>query len=357
MRSLLGGLAMAAVLLPVGAFAQQNRRLEVTVPIEVQFDGIYDSADRDAELADTSTKIEPAATFHLGRGFSIESGLTYEPINDPANDRFFSNQGLYVKELYLRYAQGPITLYGGKISPPFGVAWDLAPGIYGPDFGEDYELTERIGFGGSFDFAGPAGTQHTFSANTFYQDHSGLSRSWFHRRAQTRESGGGASNTGDFSSFSAVLAGETPSPIAGLNYQVSFDHLAAGQGNTKDENAVAIALFGEAELAQGWSLEHMAEIAFFQNAKVADEDRSYATVGLTLRHGAWDYNAVYSVRSINPDAAGLAITNDELFQFGLGREIYKGVALNAAYRYTEQSNVDSHTVGLQLTYEFGFGAF
>ncbi len=245
MRSLFAGLAAITILVPTIASAQEDHRLEVTVPIEIQFDGVYDSADRDAELADTYTTIEPAISLRLGHGLSLEAGLTYEPINDPTNDRFFSDQGLYVKDLYLSYARGPATLTAGKYAPPFGVAWDLTPGIYGSDFAEDYELTERIGLGASFDFTGPGGTAQTFSVNTFYQDHSGLSRSWFQRRAQTREGDGGASNTGDLSSFSTILTGEAPGPLAGVNYQISYDHLAAGQGNPEDENAVAVAIFGD----------------------------------------------------------------------------------------------------------------
>ena len=45
------------------------------------------------------------------------------------------------------------SLFAGKFNPAFGLGFDLAPGIYGEDHPEDYELTERIGFGGSVTFA------------------------------------------------------------------------------------------------------------------------------------------------------------------------------------------------------------
>lgn len=32
----------------------------------------------------------------------------------------------------------------GKLNPGFGIAWDKAPGIYGTDLAEDYEISERI---------------------------------------------------------------------------------------------------------------------------------------------------------------------------------------------------------------------
>ncbi len=101
----------------------------------------------------------------------------------------------------------------------------------------------------------------------------------------------------------------------------------------------------------------MVEIAFFQNAKAAEEDRTYATLGLGLINGPWAFEGSYSTRSIDPEAGGQANTDDELFQFSVGRDIYRGFNLSLGYRYVEDADVDSHTVGLLLTHEFSFGAF
>jgi hypothetical protein len=38
----------------------------------------------------------------------------------------------------------------GKLNPGFGVAWDKAPGIYGTDLAEDYEISERISVVGTW---------------------------------------------------------------------------------------------------------------------------------------------------------------------------------------------------------------
>ncbi|NQV81737.1 MAG: hypothetical protein HQ495_14360 [Alphaproteobacteria bacterium] len=347
---------VAALLAPSVVAAQSEPRLEVTVPVEIQYDGVYDSGDLDAELGDMFTTTEPAISFRLGSGLSVQSSLTYEPINDAGNDRFFSNQGLYVQELFLNYQRGRWTGYAGKISPSFGLAWDMTPGIYGSDFGEDYELSERIGLGGSVDFSGPGATTQTFSANAFYQDHSGLTRSWFHKRARVRETDGGASNTGDLSSFSATLTGPGAGLLSAVNYQLSYDHLAAGQGNPTDEDGYALALWGDLRLSTRWELEHFVEIAYFDGAKAAAEDRTYGTIGAAIKDGTWEIDLSFSTRSIDPDANLAATADDELFQFGVSRDLPYGMNLGLGYRYVEAGNVDSHTVGLLLTREFGFSA-
>ena len=147
------------------------------ISIEVQNDYTYESDDPAAELNDLYTTIEPSFSLYLGSGLSIESGLVLEPVKDAVDDRAFEDEGLYVETLFLQYEGDGWAVFGGKFNPGFGIAWDATPGIWGTDFAEDYEMTERVGFGGSVDLvAGSAGT-HTLSASTFFADTSFLSGS------------------------------------------------------------------------------------------------------------------------------------------------------------------------------------
>ena len=80
----------------------------------------------------------------------------FEPVQDPdpGDDRFLEDHGLYAEELFVNYETGHFAGYAGKFNPSFGTAWDLAPGIFGTDLAEDYEITERIGLGGALKFGG-----------------------------------------------------------------------------------------------------------------------------------------------------------------------------------------------------------
>lgn len=352
----------AFLLLGVASFtapswAEEEPRLVITIPSEVQYNNFFQSENSVGELGDAFAKIEPEASFRLGAGFSLEGQLTYEAINPaPIRDRFFDNQGLYVKQIFLNFERDGFSLHAGKFAPSFGLAWDSAPGVFGRDFARDYELTEQIGVGGTLEFDGPADTSHQVSLNAFHRDKSAMTRSWFNRRTRVRDSSGGFANTDDLSSYSATLAGDTPL-VPSYKYQISYDHLAAGRGNPTDEDGYAVALFGESGLTEQWKLLPFAELAYFSGAKVVAEDRSYGTLGLSVTDDTWEMNVSFTSRVIDPDAAGTADTRDKLYQAGVSRNLPYGINLGLGYRQAEEAGITSHAIGLLLKREFSFSAF
>ena len=64
-------------------------------------------------------------------------------------DRLFKDLAGYAEEIYVQYEGGPVRLFTGKFNPTFGQAWAKAPSVYGTDFAEGYQLTERIDLGGA----------------------------------------------------------------------------------------------------------------------------------------------------------------------------------------------------------------
>ena len=90
------------------------------------------------------------------------------------------SDGQLVNQLYMSVHLGPVTVYGGKIHPRFGFAWDIAPGLYGTDFAEDYELVEQLGVGAVWRLPVDYG-RHDLSAEWFRSDTSVLTRSLFTR--------------------------------------------------------------------------------------------------------------------------------------------------------------------------------
>ena len=331
-------------------------RIEGEIPIEIQNDYTYDSDDRDAELNDLYTKIEPAVSVRFTEEFSIEAGLVLEPVldPDPRDDRFFEDEGLFVETLFLQYATDSFSLFGGKINPAFGVAWDIAPGVYGTDLAEDYELTERIGLGGSVTLGNDETGLHTITASTFFADTSFLSESLITERPRNRKSSGGVSNTEDFSSFAVALDGDLGIVVPGLAYHLGFESQEGGTGNPEDEFGIAAALYGEFEIGEDTVLGPVVEYVHQSDAGGIAEDRDYITLGAALVHGPWNIAVSDTIRTIDP--AGAGDVDDNQFQVSGGYAFDNGLALDIGYKHTEESNSDSNTVGALLSYTLPFSA-
>jgi len=347
----------AACVLTAPALAEDSfPRIEGEIPIEIQNDYTYDSDDRDAELNDLYTTIEPAISVRITEAFSIETGLVMEPVRDPdpRDDRFFEDEGLYVETLFLQYATDTYSLFGGKINPAFGVGWDIAPGVYGTDFAEDYELTERVGFGGSLTLGNDSTGLHTITAATFFADTSFLSESLITERPRTRKSSGGVSNTEDFSSFSVALDGDLGIAVPGLAYHLAIESQEGGVGNPEDEFGVAAAVYGEFEIGEDTVLGPVLEYVHQSDAGGIAEDRDYITLGAALVHGPWNISVSDTIRTIDP--AGGGDVDDNQIQVSGGYAFATGLALDVGYKHTDAANVESNTVGALLSYTIPFSA-
>ena len=184
---------LAALLSGLSSLAAEELKptpwIQIVIPIEIENDWNFRSQDPDNEHNQLYATIEPEATIGLFRGLSLYVHAVIEPMIDqtPGEDRFFEDHGIFIEDLYLQYeanlgAVGANVLgarvWGGKFTPGFGIAWDLAPGIYGTDFaGDGYEFSERWGFGGAFTLSGDRIGAHTISASTFFVDTTPLSES------------------------------------------------------------------------------------------------------------------------------------------------------------------------------------
>lgn len=333
---------------PAGSYPN----LYVAVATEIEDDWTFDSDDSDNELNDLYATIEPFFAFNITPELSIESGLVFEPVRDPdpGDSRAFKDEGLYVETLGVVYATDLFSVYGGKYNPTFGTAWDLAPGIYGADFAEDYELTERIGFGGSLTGSVEDYGSHTLSANIFYLDTSFLSDSVITDRGRTRKSDGGVSNTETLESFSVTLDGGEMPFLPGLSYSLGVERQEHGDNDPKDELGFVAGLYGAFDVTGQTTLEPILEYAYLDNAEGQRQDKQYLTVGSTVFQGPWNLSASYTGRFTDPK--GGDNVDDTLLQASFGYEFDSGLAVDVGYRFTDEDKVDSHTVGIVFAYEF-----
>jgi len=259
---------------------------EGSVSIELQNDWAYDSDDPAAEVNTMFTTIEPSFALSLTERLALEAALVFEPVQDPdpGDDTFFDNEGGYVEELKLTWTEENFGLFAGKYDAPFGMAWDLAAGIWGADFAEDYETSEKIGFGGHVNFGSEQAGEHTVTAGTYFADTTFLSESAVTHRGELDKSDGGVSNTEDFSSFAVALDSGNPAGLEGLTTHAAYRHQAAGDADigADDEDSFALGAHYEFPISQRIQGAALAEGVTIHNADGGADSVNYLTTSLTL---------------------------------------------------------------------------
>lgn len=130
-----------------------------------------------------STEVLLATWLLMPHGFALHVNGRVEPAPRFFPDPPVQDHAAFTDELYLSWSRGAVDLYGGKIHPRFGFSWDRGPGLYGTDYGRDYELREKVGAGGRLWLAeSEALGRHNLQAEMFRADRSDLSGGLFARR-------------------------------------------------------------------------------------------------------------------------------------------------------------------------------
>ena len=367
-RIIIAGVATttAALLTGNGAIAGDftergfTPRMEGNVLFEIQSDNTVESDDPAAELSDTFNTTEATVAWHLLPGFSVRSLFVVEPVEDPTGDRLFGDHGLFAEELYAQYERGPVRLFGGKFNAPFGKAWDAAPGIYGVDFAEDYELVERLGFGAGLSQKGtPLGTL-TLTGALYQADASSLSNSAFTNRGKTDCDDGGPSNTCSLESFSVELDGSDMPGLPGIGFQLGYTHQAAGDGDPEDQNGYSATLTGVHKwngVGVSWIAEsvYLDSFAGLFDAVPTDpvvDEIWYHTLGVQLSQGAYNLALSYTARPA--ELSDGTDFDDQQFQISAGKQFEGGWTFDVGYKYHVEEDIDNHTVGFLLARTVNF---
>jgi hypothetical protein len=336
------------------AFAEEEARfpnLHGEISFELQNDWTYRSGDEDDEINDLYVTIEPSFSLGLNERVSLEASLVLEPVFDPqpAESRYFDDQGLFVEQLFLQYATGRWGVRAGKINPHFGIAWDAAPGIYGVDFAEDYEITERIGVGGFLRLGNDRVGFHRLAADVFFLDTSFLSRSALNDRGRLERSDGGPSNTGDPRSFALALEGEGIPRLPGLGYQLGLSRQEAGRDG-RDEYGYAAGLVYRFSPRENLDVELLSEYVYQRGAEGERRSRHYSTQGSAIRWKRWNLGLSSTLRDL--DGGGGA--RDYLFQASVGYEFEMGLAIDFGWRYSREDGVETNGLGALVRYTVEF---
>ncbi len=351
---LLGDIFIA---LPAYAQEESYPLVSADVVIELQSDWGIDSDDPDEERNNTFMRTEVAPTLSITDNFFIDGTLVLEPVldPDPGEDNFFEDEGVFVEELKLNYVNGSWSAFAGKFNPGFGSVWDFG-GIWSGDFAGDYQVTEKIGFGGAYVFEDVSAATHTLTASTFFSDTTFLAESIGTGRGTVTKSDGGVSNTEDFSSYVFSLDGDDIFGYENLYYKVGFKHLESGDADIggDDEQGFAVSLGHNAlALTDRLTLAALVEYVDISNFEGGNDDNRYMSADFTvLLDDVWNLTLGYTERDIDVNAGD--DFDDHLFQISGGYDFSNGFMFDVGWLNTDASGVDTDVIGAIATYGFDF---
>lgn len=341
--------AATGICSPAQADEQSYPKISGELSIEIENDWTYSSDDAAVEFYNLYPTVILGTTVEFTPTISLNFEATAEPVEDTTEDSVFKDVGGYINIITANYDTDRFSVYAGKFTANFGVAWDIAPGIYGVDLNEDYELSEMIGFGGGINFN--AAGSHTISASTFFQDTGILSKSIGNQRGPLELSDGGPANTDDLSSYVVALDGEFEN-LAGFRYNIGFSSLSAGEGGNDRQYGYVVGAEYAFGIGEEIVISPMAEFAYFNNAGGLKNDTAkYLTTGIALNYENWIVSTTYQRR--DTETAGIDL-DDTVFDVRAGYVFDMGLGVAAAWRLAEEGTTDSKALGLLLSYAIDF---
>ena len=312
--------------------AQDDRAFSYSGEFEIGIEATTDADDPDAEISDLFYSAEIEIDFPIGMHTSFFSELSFESVIDPEENRAFEDLGLYIGELGFAYDLGDVTLRLGKFAPAFGSAWDTAPGYFGADLADEYELEEMIGLSVEIERG-----DGLLTLSAFYPDDSRLSDSWGTRRGRNTPQDGGVGNTGRLDNVALQYDHE----LDATTLHLGLRHLSRGEEDS-NENAVAVGLthaFTE-------DMYVIAEVAHFNGWEGSSGSAVISTLGASLERGPITYSAAASFLDVSDG------DTDHLISLGLDYALKNGMVLSAGYARTREEGEDADNFAISLIVPF-----
>ncbi len=283
----------------------------------------------------------------------------------PDRNTFFRSEGLTLRQMYatVRPVEN-VAVYGGKIHPNFGSAYEQTPGIF-YNFGTDYEQDERIGVGAQYRLPDVGVIKNVrLSFEGYYLDTSFLSTSLISQpalddpnadrlRKYTRGAFG-PSNTGGLDSFTAALRGGKTEQ--GLTYQASLTREAtddpAGKTETGESVGASYNPGGDGiPLTSRIGVTPFLEYTHFDNFQNIDNlERHYVVGGLAFSEGRWGLNLAGGLRQ----SEGASQDTDHQENLTLTYELAEHLEIGGGINHTNIANVGSWGFGPSLSYTLAF---
>jgi len=337
--------------------------LDFALSAELENDWIFAATPNSLKSNTLFPTLESVLIFAPVNHVRLIGDFIFEPVIDPqpGQSTYFKDLGAYVYQLFAEFEYGPFNVQVGKIHPSFGQAWDVTPGIHGADIPGNYELEERWGIGGAYDFDA-LGFDNVFQATIFTTDRTPLSGSIFTHRPRLKLSDGGAGNTKGVSSVSVTLDGcVRGAPIdcyaeGDVGYNLGFRYQRPGQGDTAGELGF-VAGANKTLIFDEKTVRLFAEAAYFQHFEGSKDNALFLTGSGELDIGQWSYSLAYTLQQ------NLSGGTNQLAELAVGYNFGDWLSLageewsvTAGYTFNRDNGQDIHLLGLLFTVDFN-GSF
>ena len=314
-------------------------------------------------------EVEASLYLNLGQRLSINSTVKGERVRDHADTAYFRDEALYAEELYAAYDFGYGIARAGKFHTRFGIGWHVAPGLYGDDFAQDYEITEKLG--SALDVPLPVPQRfgdHVASIEVFRSDTTVLSRAigaqpsaadpLTTRPRRLRLGDGGVGNTSGLHSYVGSLTGRHLPGLDGLTYSVAVSHQeGSAAGGERDERGIALGATWEFNLTR-FIVTPVVEIVQLKGAQGTDQNADYALAGIGIEYPALGWSAALLANWRRLHDGTLDPQRDRLLTGSVGYDLRRllapGFGIEAGVRQTMASGDTQWGAGAALKYERAF---
>jgi hypothetical protein len=338
--------------------------LEYAGSFDLKAEGQHSSDNSISDSLAISPSSESNFNLKANDMFSVMANIVSESVIDtvPGKNQFFEGMGTYIDVLQAQVDLENFSIWGGKIHPAFGRAWDLTPGLHGTDLAEDYELVERVGAGTSVGFE-VGGFAHILQASAFTVDRSILGESLFKNRGRTRLTDGGAGNTNGISSFAVALDGCMGAEVENcyddgkFGYQLAARYQKGGDASDGNELGFVGGMNTSFAVDEETKLRLFGEAAWFRNFDGSADNAFVITGSGELETGAMTYSMAYTQERIlvtgGADTSAHLLDVTAMYDLGdtvsLAGETW---SIGAGYSYAKADGETFHSAGLKLSTEF-----
>ena len=314
---------------------------------------IYSANEADEEVSGIFSHSHIEGTYQLSNHLSLNGSIVLE--GDPAGhahgggnartgNRFFDDHPLFIEQLTVNYNDEHYGAFAGKFNPTLGVDMHDVPGWFGLFTFEEFEITERIGFGGHV-----AWNDHRLDVSTFFADTTFLQESALYDRETIEGEDGGVANTEDFASYAIQLSGNIIQPVS---YYIGYADQSNDAGN--DEDRFVIGLNAHHDITDALSINGMADITDITHLNGEDDhDRTYITLGFGADYKNWTTGATYT--KIDNDSSDATEGMDgSISQISIGYNLGHGFGIDVGHVRSNEEGETSKRLGSLLRYHADF---
>ena len=333
--------------------------LQIEIPIETQLDAVV--SPHAAKLNDLYVTVEPSVSIRPADWLAFEFGLTFEPVADATGDRAYEDHGLYLGSAEVGASLGPAILYAGKFSPHFSIGFEFTPGLNGDTFNADTEISERVGFRGSYNLTGEGAVEGVVvSAALFRRDTTVFSGSAFRERGQRDVADGGPGNHDGLASFTLALDVIEPSWAPGLHAHLGYLQQQAGLGDAADAKGWVAGVFWTFDELEDGAYQILAELARSEDAigfsdAISVQDASQTL--LTLAAGGtwadqWTASVAFGLRETDDPVGGQG--SERFLQLSAGYVVSEELSVELGWQRFDSGAETSDTISFRVASAVGY---